>query len=131
MSGSTLDWPKFRDLKVTTMFATDYRSERVFILHNDNKNFTLFNFADINKPVKRKEGITETHEEFIWFLDQPEEQKSPKSKLRSGTTQSEPLKQLIDVKAALTYEKRLVLISKDLYCVVELEAQLFDKKVFI
>jgi hypothetical protein len=56
LSGSTGDWTKFQDLRITTIFPIDYSRERVFTLNNDNNNYTFFDFGNIYKPSTLEEG---------------------------------------------------------------------------
>ena len=115
MEGSTGTWETFDGLKVTTIMTKSRDSGIGLVLHSENKKLTAFDFS---MPMKTRkltpERDTNLRDKYILFIDDSVD--AGKSPLPGKAV----LPTLLDVKASITYDKSLVLIGTDKYCVIDM-----------
>lgn len=119
-SGSTGKWPLFDALEVNTMFSKSLLERNIFVIYEKSNQFLIYKFdnSDLSAPKVTKTGVTATtYDQFLWFIDDP------------GSKSTKSLKDLMEVRAALTYNNYLILISDKNYCKVDLNRDKLEKKV--
>ena len=106
------------------MFSVNTTQSKVFAIYEDSYRYHIYDFNDLNEPKIIKSGETAitavsgnaVNDYFLWFLEND-----------SGKPKS--LKDLMKVKASITYRGTLILMSDQMYCRVNLNADIFEKKV--
>ncbi len=124
MSGSTDNWPQFNDLKIDVMFNYDYMSSLIFVLHNNNTLYNLYDFTSLAKPNLTLTKPTNIRESFIFFLD---DVRRNSTAMRTAST----LNRHMQVITAITYKEVLIFISNDSFCVINMKQTLNEKEVKI
>ncbi|CAG2102666.1 unnamed protein product [Medioppia subpectinata] len=96
VNGLTAGWPQFADSKVTVAFIYDFKS--------------------LSRPTLVASGATNVRDFSIIFMDLLQSRVKNMAHFRGFTT----LGALIDVKGVLTYNKSLVFIATDKYCIIDM-----------
>ena len=125
--GSTNDWKTFNDLKVTATFQKRRNIPLVFVLHNDNKEYTFLNFSDsLLEPGVKGPQLTRVRQSTVFFVDD----NYNASKSNFGFSE-DPLNTLLDVRAAITLPNQLVFMGSKKYCTINFKEKVYEKEVFL
>ncbi|CAG2111833.1 unnamed protein product, partial [Medioppia subpectinata] len=111
--GTTDGWPGFANLTVTAVFSPKYGASKIYVLHNDNNNYTVYEFVTLTRPKIVGSGFTTVVNDSLMFMDNELMPKT--SQMTAGN-----LKGLIDVKAVITYTTAIIFIGSGKYCIVDL-----------